>query len=153
MNKACLICGTPALELPFGYDEEDELCIMLKLKMAEVIAQLVKCGVTDFICDCEYGIPMWGAEIVLAQKLFTPNISLEIYMPHEEQAIKWVPNWRDRYFSIHEKADEVVTYNSCAKCFDDMCDKADMLIYVGNDEAEVVRRFRKEKKPIQQIKY
>lgn len=94
-----------------------------------------------------------GAEIVLSQKLFTPDISLEIYMPHEEQAVKWAPNWRERYFSIHEKADEVVTYNDRAKCFDDMCDEADMLIYVRNYEAEVVKKFQIVKKSVQRISF
>ncbi len=153
MNKTCLICGTSALELPFGYDEEDELCVEIKLKIAEVVAQLVASGVTDFITDCEYGIPMWGAEIVLAQKIFNPQITLKVYMPHEEQAVKWAPDWRERYFSIHEKADDVVIFNNYEKCLEVMCDKANVLIYVGNDETEVVKRFAAKRKSVQRISF
>lgn len=141
MTKTCLICGTHVQKLPFGYDEEDELCVEIKLKIAEVVAQLAASGVTDFITDCEYGIPMWGAEIVLAQKIFNPPITLKVYMPHEEQAVKWTPNWRERYFSIHEKADEVVIFNNYEKCLEALCDDADVLIYVGNDDTEIVNHF------------
>ncbi len=151
MNKTCLIYGTPVRELPFGYDEEDELCVEIKLKIAEVVAQLSASGVTDFITDCEYGILMWGAEIVLAQKLFSPELTLKVYMPHEEQAVKWAPDWRERYFSIHEKADDVVIFNDYKKCLETLCEDADVLIYVGDEEDIVVRRFVEKRKAVQRI--
>lgn len=151
MNKTCLIYGTPVRELPFGYDEEDELCVEIKLKIAEVVAQLAASGVTDFITDCEYGILMWGAEIVLAQKLFSPELTLKVYMPHEEQAVKWAPDWRERYFSIHEKADDVVIFNDYKKCLETLCEDADVLIYVGDEEDIVVRRFVEKRKAVQRI--
>lgn len=78
MNRTCLIYGTPVEQLPFGYDEEDELCVIIKLKIAEIVSQLTLNGITNFITDCEYGIPMWGAEVVLAQKIFMPEITLSI---------------------------------------------------------------------------
>lgn len=151
MNRTCLIYGTPVEQLPFGYDEEDELCVMIKLKIAEIVSQLTLNGITNFITDCEYGIPMWGAEVVLAQKIFMPEITLSIYIPHENQAVKWAPDWRERYFDIHEKADDVMIYNDYERCMEDLCKDADVLVYVGNDKAEVVRRFQKAKKQMQRI--
>lgn len=118
MNKTCLIHGTPVQELPFGYDEEDELCVAIKLKIAEIVSQLATNGITDFVTDCEYGIPLWGAEVVLAQKIFTLEITLKVYLPHEEQAVKWSPDWRNRYFTLHEKADDVVIFNDYEKCME-----------------------------------
>ncbi len=151
MTKTCLICGTQVQELPFGYDEEDELCVEIKLKIAEVVAQFAASGVTDFITDCEYGIPMWGAEIVLAQRIFNHKITLKVYMPHEKQAVKWAPNWRERYFMIHEKADDVVIFNNYEKCFKALCEDANVLIYVGNDDTEVVNHFFHSGKNIHRI--
>lgn len=151
MKKNCLIYGTPSQKLPFGYDEEDELCIAIKLKIAEVVSQLAANGISDFLTDCEYGIPLWGAEIVLAQKILTPEITLKVYMPHEEQAVNWTPDWRKRYFEIHKKADRVVIFNDYAKCFKALCNDTDMLIYVGNDEAEIVKCFYYSGKMVKRI--
>lgn len=153
MTKSCLIYGTPVLELPFGYDEEDELCVALKLKTAEIVSQLSLNGITRYITDCEYGIPMWGAEIVLARKIFMPDISLQVYMPHEEQAVKWSPDWRKRYFTIHRKADKVVICNDRDKCMRELFKRADILVYVGNDTAAVAEIFRNAKKSVHIISY
>jgi uncharacterized phage-like protein YoqJ len=151
MSKTCLIYGTHVEKLPFGYDEEDELCMMIKLKIAEIVSQLALNGITNFITDCEYGIPMWGAEVVLTQKIFMQEITLSIYMPHENQAIKWAPDWRKRYFDIHEKADDVVIYNDYEKCMDEMCKNADMLIYVGSDNPLIVMKFKNDRKLVYRI--
>lgn len=154
MNKTCLIYGTPVSDLPFGYDEEDELCIAIKLKIAEIVAQLTADGVTDFVSDCEYGISMWGAEIVLAQKIFTPEISLRIYyMPHDNQAVKWAPNWRERYFGIHRNADDVINYNNYEQCMKELCESANVLVYVGNDSPNIVTSFHTSQKTVHRISF
>lgn len=151
MNKTCLIYGIPVENLPFGYDENDELCVNVKLKIAQLIAQLVSSGITHFVTDCEFGIPMWGAEIVLAQKIYDPEITLTVYIPCEEQAVKWTPDWRDRYFSIHEKADKVLNLNDRTLCIDRLCGEANILIYVGENSAEIPQRFYKDKKIVHRI--
>lgn len=151
MNKTCLIYGIPVENLPFGYDENDELCITVKLKIAQLTAQLVSSGITHFVTDCEFGIPMWGAEIVLAQKIYDPEITLTVYIPHEEQAVKWTPNWRNRYFSIHAKADNVLILNDRRLCIDRLCDEADILIYVGEETLEIPQRFYKSHKIVHRI--
>lgn len=151
MNNTCLIYGMPVEKLPFGYDENDELCVIMKLKIAQLVAQLSASGITNFVTDCEFGVPMWGAEIVLAQKIYNPEITLMIYIPHEEQSAKWASDWRDRYFSIHERASTIVIMNNYKLCMDRLCDKADTLIYIGEDSAEVFERFYKSKKIIYRI--
>lgn len=151
MNKTCLIYGIPVEELPFGYDEDDELCVMLKLKIAQLVAGLAASGVTHFVTDCEFGVPMWGAEIVLAKKIYDPGITLTVYMPHEEQSVKWTPDWRDRYFSIHEKADKVIIQNDYEFCMDNLCSKADVLIYVGEKSTGVSESFYKNHKTVHKI--
>lgn len=142
MKKTCLIYGMPTEQLPFGYDEEDFRCMIMKLKIAEKIYDLVQEDVIVFICDCEYGIPLWSAEAVLKQRSYNPNIRLEIYMPYEEQAAKWAPEWRNRYFSVHEQADDVRIYNDYELCRRELFNDADILIYVGNNAPETICGFR-----------
>ncbi|MCI1268822.1 MAG: DUF1273 domain-containing protein [Ruminococcus sp.] len=133
MKKTCFICGTPVLELPFGYDEEDELCTMIKLRISQIVSQLITVGVTEFITDCEFGVPLWGAEIVLAHKIFRPDVLLRTYLPYENQAAKWTPDWRRRYFDIQKNADDCVIYNNSGLCMQSLNDDADIVLYIGND--------------------
>lgn len=151
MSKTCLIYGTSVLNLPFGYDEEDEMCTLIKLKITELVAVLAREGVACFVTDCEYGISLWGAEIVLAQKIFTPKITLKLCIPHENQAVKWAPSWRERYFNIHEMADEVEIFNNRDFCTEEMCNEADILIFVGTDSSRVLENFEKAGKTVHKI--
>ncbi len=146
MKQTCLIYGMPVIMFPFGYDEEDIRCIQIKIKLAEITAQLAYNGITDFVSDCEYGVSLWGAEIILAQKIYLPNISLKIYIPKEEQAVKWTPNWRKRYFDILSKADHSIMYNNPIKCITELISDSDILIYVGTYELPFVKNFRKQGK-------
>lgn len=104
-NSACTIIGRTVWDLPFGMDEESFDCILLKNNLAAVIGQLYINGFTEFLCNCEYGVPMWSAEIILLLKRFYPNIHLHIFSPYEEQAARWSADARNRYFTIHEKSD------------------------------------------------
>lgn len=153
MYDTCLIYGIPVENLPFGYDEKDELCIKMKLKIAQLVSELAVSGTTHYVTDCEFGVPLWGAEIVLAQKIYNPQITLTVYMPHEEQAVKWASDWRDRYFSVHENADKVVTLKDYDICIDELCNGTDVLIYAGENSTEVLERFYRDNKTVHRINF
>lgn len=140
MKDVCLIYGMPVMEFPFGYDEDDELCLEIKAQIRKNVADLIKKGVKCFITDCEYGVPLWGAEIVLAKKKKNPEVELLVFMPHEEQAVKWTPNWRKRYFYTHMKSDKVVIYNDYEKCAEVLFSSANNVIYVGTDSPDFLEK-------------
>jgi transposase len=48
-----------------------------------------------------------------------------------------------------DKVDDVMIYNDYERCMEDLCKDVDALIYVGNDKAEVVRKFMG--KPVRRI--
>lgn len=104
---ACAFAGHDPLRFPFGYDEDDELCKRVKATMQIQILSLYGNGVTDFYTNCEPGAPMWGAEFVLKIMKKFSNINLYCIIPYEEQAKKWSPQLRDRYYEILAKS----TYN------------------------------------------
>jgi uncharacterized phage-like protein YoqJ len=62
---------------------------------------------TDFYTNCEYGIALWAAEALLSLKEYNPCLRLHV-VSFEKQADKWTPDWRNRYFSIHERADSAI---------------------------------------------
>ena len=121
MNKLkpvfCTISGVTPDKICFGLDEKSTDCIALKLQLLSKIADLNFKGVTDFVCNCEMGISLWAAEIVLCARKYNP-VRLNITTPFEDQASLWSDEWRERYFRIHEQADCVITLN---KHFSDTC--------------------------------
>jgi uncharacterized phage-like protein YoqJ len=60
----CTISGSD--KLSFGFDEKHPDCIAMKLQLLTKFADLNQNGVTDFISNCQMGIPLWAAEVVLS---------------------------------------------------------------------------------------
>lgn len=91
----------------FGFDEEDDLCIQLKFVLVKQIEELYNSGVNQFLIGCRLGVDMWVGEIVVELMKLHQSMQLFCIIPHEEQAAKWSPFYRNRYYSILEKS----TYN------------------------------------------
>ena len=147
----CTISGSD--KLSFGLDEKHPDCIAMKLQLLTKIADLNQNGITDFISNCEMGISLWTAEIVLSLKKYN-TIRLNIIMPFEEQASLWSDEWRERYFRIHEQADCVIILN---KHFSDTCysncdrfmiDNSDMLLWVGSESSNISEYAREQSKSV-----
>ena len=78
----------------------------IKDELRDTIWKLFCEGYTGFYSNCEYGVSLWAAETVIALKMYN-DIKLHIVMPHEEQATQWPEEYRERFFTAHEKADTV----------------------------------------------
>ena len=108
----------------------------IKEKLREIIWGLYCNGYDSFYLNCEYGIPLWSAEIICALKKYN-DIELNIVMPYEEQANDWYEDQRERYFSVHSLADDVymLTKQYYDDCYDDteeyMIDQSDLLLVFG----------------------
>lgn len=107
-NKSCCFTGHRPQKFSFGYDEENEDCILLKLKMLAQIQEMRKKGVTTFLTGMAMGVDIWAAELILELKAGLPqeDIRLIAVIPHEEQANKWSVEYRERYFDILAQVDE-----------------------------------------------
>lgn len=103
---SCAFLGHHPMRFRFGYDEEDPHCQGIKLEMIRQILILYQNGVTHFYTNCEVGPPMWGAEAVLALMDKLKLLQLSCILPYEEQAAKWTPDLRDRYFTILQKCSD-----------------------------------------------
>ena len=104
----CAFTGHRPSNFHFGYDEEHQDALKLKVTMAMQIAALIDNGVTTFLTGMALGVDMWGAEIVLALKPQKPSLRLIAALPCETQAERWSAEQRERYFNILAACDETV---------------------------------------------
>jgi uncharacterized phage-like protein YoqJ len=108
MEMTCAFAGQRPSSFRFGYDEEHPDCVKLKLLMAAQIASLIDNGVTTFLTGMALGADIWGAQIVLALKTHRPDLRLIAVLPCENQADRWSPEQRERYFDILAQCNETV---------------------------------------------
>jgi uncharacterized phage-like protein YoqJ len=93
---------------PWGFDEEDEGCAALKLILMNRITRLRSEGCTRFSVSMECGVGMYASEILQGLKETDKELEFFCYIPYEEQATKWTPELRDRYFNALAACTEVV---------------------------------------------
>ena len=136
----CTVISTGEELLVKCKNEHETPYTEIKAKLREKIWELYCNGCSSFYVNCEYGVPMWAAEIICAMKLYN-NVELHIAMPYEEQSIGWSEEYRDRYYDIHSKADEVhIIGTRCTDdCFNEadryMIDRSDVLLVCGNSHS------------------
>lgn len=100
MKHRCAVIGQPPMRFPWGFDEEDTQCRQMKLELAQCIMELRQCGVMEFQVACDPGVGLYAAEIVNALRENSLAVRLACVIPHEEQATKWTPQLRERYFNM-----------------------------------------------------
>ena len=93
---------------PWGFDEEDEGCAALKLILINQITRLRGEGCTRFAVSMDCGVGLYAAEILHGLKASDEGLEMICYVPYEEQATKWTPELRDRYFNALAACTEVV---------------------------------------------
>ena len=108
MTKTCAIIGCSPMCFPWGFDEEDEGCAALKLILINQISKLRGEGCTRFAVSVDCGVGLYAAEILHGLKESDEELKTICYVPYEEQATKWTPELRDRYFNALSTCTEVV---------------------------------------------
>ena len=96
----CAIFGQAPMRFPWGFDEEDSFCRELKTELRQQIMVLRQQGVTQFLVACDCGIGLYAAEGINQMRETDPDLMLLCTVPHEEQATKWAPYLRERYFDM-----------------------------------------------------
>ena len=99
----CAIIGQAPMRFPWGFDEEDKFCSKMKMELAQQIMVLRQRGVSQFLTACDCGVGLYAGEIVNGLRTTDRDLILICYIPHEEQATKWAPYLRERYFTMLEK--------------------------------------------------
>ena len=118
MSKTCAIIGCSPMCFPWGFDEEDEGCAALKLILMNWISKLRGEGCTRFAVSMDCGVGLYAAEIIHGLKESDSELETICFVPFEEQATKWTPELRDRYFNALAACTEVVNvaYEKTVSC-------------------------------------
>lgn len=109
----------------------------IKAKLREKIWELYCQGYDRFYVNCEYGVPLWSAEIITALRIYN-KIELHIVMPFEEQSTNWADEFRERFFRLHSLADSVhmITSHYSADCYEQaelyMTGHSDLALVIGS---------------------
>lgn len=106
-KDSCAVLGCSPMCFDWGYDEEDEKCVELKLLILQQISLLHTRGINRFSVAIDSGFGLYAAEIINGLKANDPTIELIIFAPYEEQATKWTPDLRNRYFTALAECNEV----------------------------------------------
>ena len=94
-------------KMPFGFNEEDNRCVDFKLRLYNMITNLIDQGYTHFISGGAMGMDMYAAEAVLKLKDKYPDITLEMVSPFDNQSAKWAPQYQRRLRQLFEQADMI----------------------------------------------
>ncbi|MDE5859183.1 MAG: DUF1273 domain-containing protein [Oscillospiraceae bacterium] len=117
-------------------DEDGEPHIGIKKKLHDIVIQAYCEGYDEFFVNCEYGIPLWTAEIICEMKRYV-GIKLRVVAPHEEHCRGWSGERQDRYYAVQVQADsfEYACIDYEERCYETaeeiMLDKSDRLIVFG----------------------
>ena len=101
--RSCAIFGQNPMRFAWGFDEEAAECHDMKMELAQQIMVLRQQGVTQFYVGCDYGVGLYAEEIINVLRDNDPELLLFCVTPHEEQATKWTPQLRERYFDMLTK--------------------------------------------------
>ena len=88
------------MRFAWGFDEEAEGCRALKMELLQQIMALRRQGVTQFAVVADCGIGLYAGEMVNILREKDAELQLFCVIPHEEQATKWAPYLRERYFDL-----------------------------------------------------
>ena len=99
-TKSCAILGHSPMRFAWGVDEEAVECHDMKMELAQQIMVLRQQGVTHFSVACDYGVGLYAAELINVLRDNDPELMLFCVTPYEEQATKWTPELRERYFDM-----------------------------------------------------
>ena len=138
MNKPirCAVIGQNPMRFPWGFDEEDKFCSKMKTELAQQIMVLRQRGVSQFLSACDCGVGLYAGEIINGLRTTDRDLMLICYTPHEEQATKWAPYLRERYFDVLEKCTyisavcEVGAPDAQLRTYKKIIDLADMVLAV-----------------------
>ena len=136
----CAIIGQHPMRFPWGFDEEDAQCRRMKLELVRCIMELRQCGVMEFQVVCDPGVGLYAGEIVNITKQNDEAMRLVCVTPFEEQATKWTPQLRERYFDMLADCTDLscVDYqekpNAQFSAYQQIIKQSDMLMAVYDPE-------------------
>lgn len=105
INSICSIIGMRSYTFPIQLQEQQIKGMIHKLDCE--LTKTVSEGKIIFQTGMSMGADIWAAKAVLRLRESFPQIQLHCYLTCETQANHWPEQWREPYFEVLGKADEV----------------------------------------------
>ena len=102
-TDTCCFTGHRPDKLPWGRDEADPRCLLLKGDLAAALDRAYQAGFRHFISGMAQGADLYFAEAVLALRDRHPEVTLECARPCETQTDSWAAEEKRRYESILDR--------------------------------------------------
>lgn len=132
----CCFTGHRPQNLPFGFNENDNRCKLLKDKLKTEILHQIEKGTTHFITGMALGTDIFAAEIIVDIANRNKNIHLSAYIPYRNQTERWSFSQKLRYRHILKHCKNVVVlqesynYDCMQRRNHAMVDNSDIVIAV-----------------------
>ncbi|MEG1548523.1 MAG: SLOG family protein [Clostridia bacterium] len=107
MGKTACFTGHRPKKLPWGADEQNAGCRVVKLRIMAAIYRAYEEGFTHFISGMAQGIDILAAELVVQLRQSCPLMTLECALPYRNHADNWALDLRARHSGILAVADGV----------------------------------------------
>lgn len=114
---------------------------ILKQRLALIILHQHSLGCDDFYVNCNYGVPLWAAELICRFKKHM-HINLHISVPHEKQSRCWEEEHREQHLHVHRMADTIAIVSfphdpdSDRRADEFMVENSTFLLMYGDPDAE-----------------
>ena len=152
------------MRFAWEFDEEADECREMKLELAQQIMVLRQQGVTHFFVVCDCGVGLYAAELINVLRDNDPELMLFCITPYEEQATKWTPVLRERYFDMLVKCTHMTAVythkqpGAQLEAYRTIIRQSDMVLAVydpasarGDDTDAAIQYARELKRPILSI--
>lgn len=106
--KVCAFTGHRPNKIPHCNNEQAPAFQTLYTSIKTAIRQAITEGFVIFRSGGAMGFDLWCAAAAVNLKQEYPHIELHFLLPCETQANRWPECWRERYFDLLSKADEVI---------------------------------------------
>lgn len=93
----CAFTGHRPETLPWGTNERDARCVLLKGALLQAVERVYDRGYRHFICGMARGADLYFCEAVLGCRAHHGDITLEAAIPYAEQAKLWPGEDQARY--------------------------------------------------------
>ena len=149
----CCFTGHRPEKLPWGINEGDSRCVLLKKKLYDAVEAAYGEGIRHFICGMARGCDFYFAEAVLALRREYPDITLEAAIPCAGQSASWSLEHRTRWSALVEQCDKktvlqeyftMVMLVDTAACTESIGDMADILHQAGEEQGLSIRIQRED---------
>lgn len=105
-QETCCFTGHRPEKLPWGKNETDIRCVLLKEKLRDALEAAFAEGKRHFICGMARGCDLYFAEAVIALREAEPDVTLEAAIPFAGQSAAWSAQQRQRWERLVAASDQ-----------------------------------------------